>query len=94
VKRLVQDLLAQWQCGNLELRPYCPGMSTCDFDLFTKIKEPLLGQAVSQCERGNGGSRVDSLMSIKRNKSTHVICHLPQISDKADCMVGDCLEGV
>ena len=37
----VTDLLRRWQWGILEHPPYSPDMCPCDYDLFTKVKEPL-----------------------------------------------------
>ncbi|PSN42895.1 hypothetical protein C0J52_23444 [Blattella germanica] len=37
----VRDLLRRWQWEILEHPPYSPDMSPCDYDLFSKVKEPL-----------------------------------------------------
>ena len=39
----VMDLLCCWQCESLEHPPYSPDMSSCDYDLFAQVKEPLRG---------------------------------------------------
>ena len=39
----VTDLLHQWQWEILEYPPYSSNMSPCDYNLFTKVKEPLRG---------------------------------------------------
>ena len=37
------DLLWCWQWEILEHQPYSPNMSPCDYNLFAKVKKPLLG---------------------------------------------------
>jgi transposase len=37
----VKDLLRRWRWETLEHPPYSPDMNPCDYDLFTKMKEPL-----------------------------------------------------
>ena len=39
----VTDLLCCWQWEILEHPPYSPDMSSCDYDLFAKVKEPVWG---------------------------------------------------
>ena len=39
----VKDLLCRWQWNILEHPPYSPDMSPWDYDLFTKLKDPLQG---------------------------------------------------
>ena len=39
----VTDLLRRWQWETLEHPPYSPDSSPCDYDLFSKVKEPLRG---------------------------------------------------
>ncbi|KAJ4445128.1 hypothetical protein ANN_06929 [Periplaneta americana] len=39
----VKDLLCHWQWEILEQPQYSPDMSPCDYDLFTKVKEPRRG---------------------------------------------------
>ena len=39
----VMDLLCLWQWEILGHPPYSPNTSPCDYDLFTKVKEPLRG---------------------------------------------------
>ena len=39
----VTDLLRRWQWEIMEQPPYSPDMSSCDYDLFAKVKEPLRG---------------------------------------------------
>ena len=39
----VMDLLRHWHWEILEHPPYSPDMSPCNYNLFTKVKEPLRG---------------------------------------------------
>ena len=39
----VTDLFRRWQWEVLVHPPYSPYMSTCDYDLFAKVKESLRG---------------------------------------------------
>ncbi|PSN56299.1 hypothetical protein C0J52_22816 [Blattella germanica] len=39
----VRDLLRHWQWEILEHPPYSTDMSPCDYDIFSKVKEPQQG---------------------------------------------------
>ena len=38
---LSRNLLRRWKCEILEHPLYSPDMSSCDYDIFVKVKEPL-----------------------------------------------------
>ena len=46
----VTDILRHWHWEIVEHPPYSPDMSPCDYDLFTKMKEPLWGPSTTTQE--------------------------------------------
>ena len=74
----VTDLLRRWRWKILEQPPYSPDMCPCDYDLFTKMKEPLRGIRYNTREaiiRAVGRS----LLDINRSGLADGVRSLPQI---------------
>jgi transposase len=88
---VVTDLLRLWRLEILEQPPYSPDMSPCDYDLFTKMKEPLRGIHYNTREaiiRAVGRS----LLDINRSGRADGVRRLPQIWQKVVHMGGDYIE--
>ena len=84
---VVTYLLRRWRWEILEQRPYSPGMSPCDYDLFAKMKEPLRGIRYNTREaiiRAVGRS----LLDINRSGRADGVRLLPQIWQKVVHMGG------
>ncbi|KAJ4436308.1 hypothetical protein ANN_18939 [Periplaneta americana] len=70
----VKDFLHRWQWEILEHPPYSLDMSSCDYDLFTKVKEPLRGtqyntrdELIRAIGRDEDMQSLASLMSVNNN---------------------------
>ncbi|KAJ4430699.1 hypothetical protein ANN_19290 [Periplaneta americana] len=77
----VKDLLRRWQWEILEHPPYSPDMSPCDYDLFTKVKEPLRGTRYNTrdeliCAIGW------SIQNINKDGRANCVRRLPNICQK------------
>jgi hypothetical protein len=77
----------------MEHLPYSPDMSQCDYDLFTKMKEPLRGTHYSTTEEVIcAGGR--SLLNINKHGRADGVRRLPQIWQKVVHLGGDYTEGI
>jgi transposase len=74
----VEDLLHYWQWETLEYPSYSPNMSTYDYDLFAKMKEPLRGTCYNTKKEIIHAVRL-ALLDINRSGHTDGVWHLPQI---------------
>lgn len=89
----VRDLLRRWQWEILEHPPYSPDMSPCDYDLFSKVKEPLRGNRYNTREAIiHAVGR--SIRNINRNGRADGVRRLPNIWQKVISNAGDYIEGV
>ena len=88
----LSQILRRWRWEILEQPPYSPDMSPCDYDLFTKMKEPLRGLHYNTREaivRAVGRS----LLDINRSGRADGVRRLPQIWHVVH-MGGDYIEGM
>ncbi|KAJ4450034.1 hypothetical protein ANN_01441 [Periplaneta americana] len=79
----VKDLLRRWQWEILEHPPYSPDMSPCDYNLFTKVKEPLRGTRYNTRDeliRAIGRS----IRNINKDGRANGIRRLPNIWQKEE----------
>ncbi|PSN39634.1 hypothetical protein C0J52_27943 [Blattella germanica] len=89
----VRDLMRRWQWEILEHPPYSPDMSPCDYDLLSKVKEPLRGNRYNTREAIiHAVGR--SIRSINRNGRADGVRRLPNIWQKVISNAGDYIEGV
>ncbi|PSN42070.1 hypothetical protein C0J52_16390 [Blattella germanica] len=89
----IRDLLRRWQWEILEHPPYSPDMSPCDYDLFSKVKEPLRGNRYNTREAIiHAVGR--SIRNINRNGRADGVRRLPKIWQKVISNAGDYIEGV
>ncbi|PSN36375.1 hypothetical protein C0J52_23866 [Blattella germanica] len=89
----VRDLLRRWQWEILEHPPYSPDVSPCDYDLFSKVKEPLRGNRYNTREAIiHAVGR--SIWTINRNGRADGVRRLPNIWQKVINNAGDYIEGV
>ncbi|KAJ4439571.1 hypothetical protein ANN_07698 [Periplaneta americana] len=78
----IKDLLRHWQWEILEHPPYSPDMSPCDYDLFTKVKEPLRGTRYNtRDEFIHAVGR--SIRNINKDGRIDCVRRLPNIWQKA-----------
>ncbi|KAJ4427216.1 hypothetical protein ANN_24833 [Periplaneta americana] len=88
----VKDLLRRWQWEILEHPQYSPDMSPCDYDLFTKVKEPLRGTRYNTRDeliRSIGRS----IRNINKDGRADGVRRLPNIWQKVISKGGDYIEG-
>lgn len=71
-----------------------PGMSACDLVCFQRWRKSTWGRPLCSVMEVIEGVWSTHVSSSSRNNSTHVICYLPQIWDKAVCMAGGCFEDI
>ena len=86
------DLLRLWQWGILEHQPYSHSMSPCNYDLFTKVKEPLRGtryNTIDELIRYIGRS----IWNINRYGYADGVRRLPNIWQKAINKGGEYIQG-
>ena len=88
----VTDLLRRWQWVILEHPPYSPDMSPCDYDLFTKVKEPLRGTRYNTRDELTRAI-VWSIWNINKDGRADGVRCLPNIWQKVINKVGDYIEG-
>ena len=90
---VVTDLLRRWRWEILELPPYSPNMSPCDYDLFAKKKEPLRG---IRCNTREATVRAvgRSLLEINKSGRADGVQRLSHIWQKVVHMGGDYIEGM
>ncbi|PSN49865.1 hypothetical protein C0J52_14145 [Blattella germanica] len=88
--------MRRWQWEILEHPPYSPDMSPCDYDLFSKVKEPLRGNRYNTREAIiHAVGR--SIWNINRNGRTDGVRCLPNICkhlQKVISNASDYIEGV
>ncbi|PNF31690.1 hypothetical protein B7P43_G14035, partial [Cryptotermes secundus] len=78
---IAQDLLDCWRWEILQHPPYSPDMSSCDYALFAKMKEPLRGTRYNTREELiHAVGR--SLQDINRSGPADGVRRLPQIWQK------------
>ncbi|KAJ4442473.1 hypothetical protein ANN_04059 [Periplaneta americana] len=87
----VKDLLHRWLWEILEHPPYSPDMSPCDYDLFTKVKEPLQGTRYNT--RGELIRAIGrSIRNISKDGRADGVRRLPNIWQKVINKEGDYIE--
>ena len=80
----VPDLLCRWQCEIQERSIYSPNISLCDYDLFTKVKEPLRGTWYNTIDEliCAIGRSIWSIQNIKKDGCADGVRCLPNIWQK------------
>ncbi|GFU73386.1 histone-lysine N-methyltransferase SETMAR [Trichonephila clavipes] len=92
----VRQLLRRWGSEKLEHPPYSPDISPYDFDLISKIKEPIRGRWFATREDITNAVRqqVTRLTHAAANAEADGIQRLPHRWQRVVTIAGDCFEGL
>ena len=88
----VTDLLRRWKWEILELPPCSPDMSPRDYDLFTKVNEPLRGTRYNTREELMPSIRGRSILNFNKDGRTDGVWRLPNIWQSVINNEGDYIE--
>ena len=90
--RITQDALEQLQWECLPHPPYSPDLSPPDFELFSRLKEPLRGQRFQSLEEVKSAAR-RVLNTINRESVLEGIQKLPHRWNRVIELEGEYIEG-
>ena len=93
VGKVVTDLLSKYEWEVLPHASYSPDMSPPDFDLFSKLKEPMRGHRFSSLEEVSAAV-TRAIRGLNKSGTLNGIENLPKSWDAVIEKQGDYIEGL
>jgi len=91
--KVITDLLSKYEWEVLPHAPYSSDMSSLDFDLFPKLKEPMRGHRFSSLEEVSAAV-TRAIQELNKSGTLNGIENLPKHWDAVIEKQGDYIEGM